>query len=127
LAGIGLERALKMFVMLANRRKDLNELMPDNTTIQFEIDDGREFYLNFKDGKLSVHDGRKDLPTATIRSDGESFIRIMKGELKQDEAFFMRKVEVTGPVTYLVRLNKMAQQIVNSGGFFTRLLLRFVG
>jgi len=127
LAAIGLERALKMFVMLANRRKDLNELMPDNTTIQFEIDDGREFYLNFKDGKLSVHDGRKDLPTATIRSDGESFIRIMKGELKQDEAFFMRKVEVTGPVTYLVRLNKMAQQIVNSGGFFTRLLLRFVG
>jgi len=116
-----------MFVMLANRRKDLNELMPDNTTIQFEIDDGREFYLNFKDGKLSVHDGRKDLPTATIRTDGESFIRIMKGELKQDEAFFMRKVEVTGPVTYLVRLNKMAQQIVNSGGFFTRLLLRFVG
>lgn len=127
MAAIGLERALKMFVMLANRRKDLNELMPDNTTIQFEIDDGREFYLNFKDGKLSVHDGRKDLPTATIRSDGESFIRIMKGELKQDEAFFMRKVEVTGPVTYLVRLNKMAQQIVNSGGFFTRLLLRFVG
>ena len=127
MAAIGLERALKMFVMLANRRKDLNELMPDNTTIQFEIDDGREFYLNFKDGKLSVHDGRKDLPTATIRSDGESFIRIMKGELKQDEAFFMRKVEVTGPVTYLVRLNKMAQQIVNSGGFFTRLLLKFVG
>jgi putative sterol carrier protein len=127
LAAIGLERALKMFVMLANRRKDLNELMPDNTTIQFEIDDGREFFLDFKGGKLSVHDGRKELPTATIRSDSESFIKIMKGELKQDEAFFMRKVEVTGPVTYLVRLNKMAQQIVSSGGFFTRFLLRFVG
>jgi putative sterol carrier protein len=127
LAAIGLERALKMFVMLANRRKDLNELMPDNTTIQFEIDDGREFFLDFKGGKLSVQNGRKESPTATVRSDSESFIQIMKGELKQDEAFFMRKVEVNGPVTYLVRLNKMAQQIVNSGGFFTRFLLRFVG
>jgi len=127
LAAIGLERALKMFVMLANRRKDLNELMPDNTTIQFEIDDGREFFLDFKGGKLSVHDGREESPTATIRSDSESFIQIMKGELKQDEAFFMRKVEVTGPVTYLVRLNKLAQQIVSSGGFFTKFLLRFVG
>ncbi len=116
-----------MFVMLANRRKDLNELMPDNTTIQFEIDDGRQFFLDFKGGKLSVHDGAKESPTATIRSDAESFIQIMKGELKQDEAFFMRKVEVTGPVTYLVRLNKLAQQIVNSGGFFTKFLLRFVG
>ena len=127
MAAIGLERALKMFVMLANRRKDLNELMPDNTTIQFEIDDGKEFFLDFNGGKLSVRDGRKESPTATIRSDSESFIQIMKGELKQDEAFFMRKVEVSGPVTYLVRLNKMAQQIVNSGGFFTKFLLRFVG
>lgn len=127
MAAIGLERALKMFVMLANRRKDLNELMPDNTTIQFEIDDDREFFLDFNGGKLSVHHGRKESPTATIRSDSESFIQIMKGELKQDEAFFMRKVEVSGPVTYLVRLNKMAQQIVNSGGFFTKFLLRFVG
>ncbi len=127
MAAIGLERALKMFVVLANRRKDLNELMPDNTTIQFEIDDGREFFLDFNGGKLSVHGGRKESPTATIRSDSESFIQIMKGELKQDEAFFMRKVEVSGPVTYLVRLNKMSQQIVNSGGFFTKFLLRFVG
>ena len=127
MAAIGLERALKMFVMLANRRKDLKDLMPDNTTIQFEIDDGRQFFLDFKGGKLSVHDGAKESPTATIRSDSESFIQIMKGELKQDEAFFMRKVEVTGPVTYLVRLNKMAQQVVNSGGVFTRFLLRFVG
>ncbi len=124
---IGLSRALRLFVMLANRRKDLKELMPDNTTIQFEIDDGREFYLEFKEGKLSVHDGAKDSPTATIRSDGESFIKIMKGELKQDEAFFMRKVEVTGPVIYLVRLNRMAQEIVKSGGLFTRFMLRFVG
>ena len=124
---IGLSRALKMFVVLANRRKDLKDLMPDNTTIQFEIDDGRQFFLEFKDGKLSVHDGVKEMPTATIRSDSESFIQIMKGELKQDEAFFMRKVEVTGPVTYLVRLNKMAQQIVNSGGFITKFMLRFVG
>ena len=127
MAAIGLERALKIFVSLANRRKDLNDLMPDGTTIQFEIDDGREFYLDFKGGRLSVLDGWKEAPTATIRSDSESFIQIMKGELKQDEAFFMRKVEVTGPVTYLVRLNKMAQQVVNSGGFFTRFLLRFVG
>ncbi|MDG7013272.1 MAG: SCP2 sterol-binding domain-containing protein [Nitrososphaerota archaeon] len=127
MAAIGLERALKMFVMLANRRKDLNELMPDNTTIQFEIDDGREFFLDFGGGKLSVHDGRKESPTATIRSDSESFIQIMKGELKQDEAFFMRKVEVSGPITYLVRLNKMSQQIVNSGGLFTKFMLRFVG
>ena len=124
---IGLSRALRLFVLLANRRKDLKELMPDMTTIQFEIDDGREFFLEFKDGKLSVHDGAKESPTATIRADSESFIKIMKGELKQDEAFFMRKVEVTGPVTYLVRLNKMAREIVSSGGYFTRFMLKFVG
>lgn len=101
--------------------------MPDNTTIQFVLEDGKEFFLEFKAGKLSVHNGAKDSPTATIRADSESFIKIMKGELKQDEAFFMRKVEVTGPVTYLVRLNKTAQQVVKSGGFLTRFLLRFVG
>jgi putative sterol carrier protein len=127
LALVGLERAIRIFATLANRRKDLADVMPEGTSIQFEIDNGKEFYMELTGGKLSIHDGHRDSPTVTIKSDKESFLKILKGELKQEEAFFMRKVEVTGPVTYVIKLNRLAQEVVSSGGFFSKFMLRFVG
>jgi putative sterol carrier protein len=127
LALVGLERAIRIFAYLANRRKDLAEVMPDGTSIQFQIDDGKEFYMELAGGRLSIHDGQKESPTVTVKSDRESFLQILKGELKQEEAFFMRKVEVTGPVTYLIKLNRLAQEVVSSGGFFSKVMLKLVG
>jgi putative sterol carrier protein len=96
-----------MFSFLANRKKEVKEVMPEGATIQFELQNEEQFYLRFSDGKLFVCSGRCNNPSATIRGDKDSFLKLLKGEMRQEEAFFMRKLEVTGPVTYLLRLNRL--------------------
>ena len=123
---LGLRRAMGMFAFLANRKKEVKDIMPEGTTIQCEIQIEKQFYLHFSSGKLSVHSGRYDNPSATIRGDRESFLKLLKGEMRQDEAFFMRKLEVTGPVTYLVRLNRLGQKVMSGGGFFSKLLINLI-
>jgi putative sterol carrier protein len=123
---LGLRRAMGMFAFLANRKKEVKDLMPDGTTIQFELKNEKQFYLSFSSGKLSAHDGRVESPSATIRGDKDSFLKLLKGEMRQEEAFFMRKLEVTGPVTYLVRLNRLGQKVMTGGGFFSKLLLKLI-
>ncbi len=115
-----------MFAFLANRKKEVKDIMPDGTTIQFELENEKQFYLRFSKGKLSVHSGRCDNPSATIRGERDSFLKLLKGEIRQEEAFFMRKLEVTGPVTYLVRLNRLGQKVMSGGGFFSKLMLKLV-
>jgi putative sterol carrier protein len=123
---LGLRRGLSLFAFVANRRDDLKGIMPEGTTIQFELQREKQFYITFQNLKLSVKSGRIDSPAATIRGDRDAFLKLLKGQMRQEEAFFMRKIEVVGPVTYLVRLNRMGQKVMTSGGFLGKLFVRLV-
>ena len=70
---LGLRRAMGLFAFMANRKKEVKNLMPDGTTIQFDLQNEKQFYMQFSGGKLSVHSGKFNSPSATIRGDRESF------------------------------------------------------
>lgn len=48
-------------------------------------------------------------PDATIRADAKTFLKIMGGDLDQDEAFARRKFEVEGSLQHAVRFRRAAE------------------
>jgi putative sterol carrier protein len=83
------------------------EIKSWNKVYQFVVKEGGEFYIEIKDGKITVAEGKHPSPIATLTTDEETLKKILSGELDAMKAFMMRKIAITGNVLDTMNLKKL--------------------
>lgn len=100
---------------LRNRLLELfdkaKERMPEvsswNKVYQFVVEGEGEFYIEIKDGKMEVKEGRHPSPIATLTASREVLEKILSGELDAMKAFMTRQLKITGNVLDTMNLKKL--------------------
>jgi len=94
--------------MIVNSVKEYIDTLPQrfvadaskgmNATFQFELSgsEAQTFYVQVDDGKMAVHDGASNSPSATIKMDSENYVKMVNGKLSGTMAFMKGQMKVTG-------------------------------
>jgi len=77
-----------------------------NKVYQFIVE-GQEFYIEIRDGKLSITEGRHPNPIATLSLSRDTLAKILSGELDAMRAFMTRQLTITGNVFDTVNLKRI--------------------
>ncbi len=83
------------------------EIKSWNKVYQFVVEGEGEFYIEIKDGKVNVVEGKHPSPIATLTSDKETLFKILNGELDAMKAFMLRKIKITGNILDTMNLKKL--------------------
>ena len=78
-----------------------------NKVYQFVLKDDGEFYVEIKDGKVTVAEGKHPRPIATLTTDSETLKQILSGQLDAMKAYMARKITITGNVLDTMNLKKL--------------------
>lgn len=79
-------------------RFDANAAKGVDVRFQFELSGsgGGSWYVEIKNGKLTVKSGTGPNPTATLRASAEDYVKIANGEMNKMLAFVRGKLKVDG-------------------------------
>lgn len=88
-----------------------------NATIQFDLsgEGGGKMALLVKDGTCIYEEGSAPSPTLTIRSSGETWLKIARGEIDRPRALMEGLFTVKGDMALLMRLGQIFQSRAPSG------------
>lgn len=74
---------------------------------QFKVSDGEPFYIEFKNDKAIVVKGEHQSPTATLILKKEDLVKILRGELDANQAFFKGILKISGNIMETLNLKKV--------------------
>jgi len=97
--------------------------MAGDRVVQFEIEGQQPCYLHFSKAGISFHDGRHDRPDVILRTKPETILKMLKGEIGQQEAFALKKIEVTGSMVDAMRFNQVTQAVLKSTGTLGKIFM----
>jgi len=80
-----------------------------NRVFQFVLDDGTEFYIEISGGQAKIGEGRHPQAVATLSTDSQTLMQILKGELDAMAAFMRGKLRITGNVIETVKLRQILE------------------
>jgi putative sterol carrier protein len=112
---------LKMFVWFANRTERAKSLIRGDRTVQLQIEGEKPCCIQLSPKKILVHEGQPEKPDVILRSKLDNVLKMLNGELSQEEAFALKKIEVSGSMVDAVRFNQVAQSVWPSSGITGRL------
>lgn len=69
-----------------------------------ELKEGRQVWLQLLDGALTVRGSASGAPDCTVRTDGETVLRLLSGEISPVRALMTRRLTARGDVGRLTRL-----------------------
>lgn len=97
---------VKKLVEKLNSNEELKkELKNWNKTFQFNITDGKSFYIEFKeDGSALLKEGKAPVANTTFTSTDQVMDDILNGRLDGIQAFFSGKLQVSGDLMLAQRL-----------------------
>ena len=91
------------------REKLGDEMRAWHRVFQFRLSDGTEFYIEISGGEVRIVEGRHPSPVATLETDPETLMKILKGEMDSMAAFMRGKLRITGNVLETMKLRKMIE------------------
>jgi|YelNatPaOPRAMG01_1025707.scaffolds.fasta_scaffold16104_2 putative sterol carrier protein len=74
---------------------------------QFKVSDGEPFYIEFKNDKAAVVKGEHQSPIATLIVKKEDLVKILRGELDANQAFFKGVLKISGNILETLNLKKV--------------------
>jgi putative sterol carrier protein len=85
--------------------------------INFELSDiPLGFYLEIKEGKISIGLGELEEPTLKIKAEIPTTIKLLTGELDGMEALMSEKIAIEGPATEAMKLLPLQEFMKKLGG-----------
>lgn len=106
--GVSVEQLKARFQELFDKAVErLPEVRSWSKVYQIVVEGVGEFYLEIKDGKLNIVDGRHPSPIATLSMTGDVLEKILKGELDAMKAFMTRQIKISGNVLDTMNLKKI--------------------
>ncbi|HZU20077.1 MAG TPA: SCP2 sterol-binding domain-containing protein [Gaiellaceae bacterium] len=99
--------AAKEFFDSLESRADAGKLAGMSNSYLFDIDGEGQWFVDVRDGKLTVKEGAGANADATITTSGEHFDRIVAGELNPTTAYMTGKLKVKGDMGAAMKLQKL--------------------
>jgi putative sterol carrier protein len=119
---------MKLIIRRANRIKEAKDLMKRwNRKIQFDLTDVTPFYVSVQEGLASVVKGRAEKSDLTIKGSRNGFRKIIKGELKFEEAFLRKQFETIGPIRDAAIFNRIIGAVLDTHKGSLPVLRRILG
>lgn len=83
---------------------------------QFEIagDDGGDFVVSVSNGECDVREARDANPTLTLSMTAPTYVDLAMGRITGPQAFFKRKIRMTGDINYALKLHTLFPSIKNA-------------
>jgi putative sterol carrier protein len=80
-----------------------------DATILFDLsgEDGGQWTVSIRDGKVSFEDGSPESPTLTVEAVAEDLKALVKGELNPMAAFMQGRLKVKGDMSTAMQLQKL--------------------
>jgi len=96
---------VRILLSFANRNQEIKTFMTGlDSRVLIDVKGERTYYLEFSNGKASVHMGTPEHFEAVIKSDKRTMEEIVTGKLSQEEAFNRRLVEMSGSIADAMRV-----------------------
>lgn len=119
---LSLPMMIRAFAWMANRNEKAKSLIRSDRTIQLEVEGEDPICILLSQNKVSYQRGRVDKPSVILRTTRENMVKMLSGELRQEEAFTFKKVEVSGSITDAMRFNQITQAVMPSSGFLVKIV-----
>ncbi len=119
---LNFEQMMKAFVWFANRSEKARSLIRGDRIIQLQVEGEKPCFIKISKDGFSYQDGLSEKPDVTLRTTRETILRLLSGELRQEEAFTLRKIEVAGSMVDAVRFNQITQAVMPSSGILAKIV-----
>ncbi len=86
-----------------------DEMKTWNRVFQFELSDGTAFYIEIAGGEVRIAEGRHEKPTAVLKTDPDTLLKMLRGEMDAMKAFMFGKLKITGNVIETMKLRRMLE------------------
>jgi len=102
--------ALKKIEEVAAKSEDVAaEIEGWDRVLQFNIEGGTPFYIEVKDGKLTVHEGTHDNPDLTFETNKDTILGILTGEIDATSAYMSGDLKITGALPDAVKFRTVIE------------------
>jgi putative sterol carrier protein len=119
---------MRLLIWRANRVKEAKELMKRwNRKVQFDLTGAPLFHVVFQESLASLVKGRAEKPDLIIKGSRKGFRKIIRGELKFEEAFLRKQFETIGPIRDAAIFNRIVGSVLDSHKGSLPVLRRFFG
>ncbi|ADZ92128.1 SCP2 sterol-binding domain-containing protein [Marinomonas mediterranea] len=88
-------------------RFDADEADDMDAIFQFDIDDGKQYFVIVDDSGCALSEGEHDDPTVTLEMDAETLKAVMGGELDGMAAFMQGKIRADGDIMLATKLTQI--------------------
>ncbi|MBW2609967.1 MAG: SCP2 sterol-binding domain-containing protein [Deltaproteobacteria bacterium] len=120
--------SMRFVIWRANRIKEAKEMMKRwNRKVQFDVTGVTPFYVMVQEGRASVVKGRADKSDLVIKGSQNGFRKILKGELKFEEAFLRKQFETVGSIRDAAIFNRIVGSVLESHKRTLPIFRRFFG
>ena len=119
---LSLPMMIRAFAWMANRNEKAKSLIRSDRTIQLEVEGEEPICILLSQSKITYRRGRADRPNVILRTTRDNLMKMLSGELRQEEAFTFKKIEISGSVTDAMRFNQIAQAVMPSSGILVKLV-----
>ena len=107
--------AMKVVFWYSNRIGEAKALMKGwNRKVQFDVEGMSPFYVMVQEGRSSLSKGKAEKPDVVIKANKNNFKKILRGELKFEEAFVRKQFEAIGPIHDAAKFKRIVGIVLES-------------
>ncbi|MCL5680603.1 MAG: SCP2 sterol-binding domain-containing protein [Candidatus Thermoplasmatota archaeon] len=97
---------LKETIQALDAKPDLKtEIISFNKSFQFNVSDGKPFYVDLSNGGINIAEGNKQSPSATITAADQVLVDVFTGKLDGVKAFMQGKLKISGDIFSVQKLS----------------------
>lgn len=120
--------AMKMLFWYSNRIGEAKALMKGwNRKVQFDVEGMNPFYVMVHEGRASLLKGKAEKPDVVMKANKNNFKKILRGELKFEEAFVRKQFEAIGSIHDAAVFKRIVGIVLDSHKGTISILQRLVG
>jgi putative sterol carrier protein len=105
-------RSVKEYFDTLSQRFQPEAAKSISAIFQFELggDTGGTYHVTVDHGKMSVAEGAHPAPTATLKMNGEDYVKMVNGQINGAMAFMKGQLKVTGNVLLAQKMQAIFPQ-----------------
>jgi putative sterol carrier protein len=88
---------------------EVAEMQDWQSEIQFDLNGEDPFYISIAKTHVELHTGRVDDPDVVLSGRSDIFFDILIGRLDPDEAYIMKKYDVSGSVVEAMKFRRICE------------------
>ena len=102
-------RAMQMLSGYMGSTLEVAEMRDWHSQIQFDLTGEDPFYISIAGTQVELHTGRADDPDVVLSGRSDIFFDILVGTIDSDEAYIMKKYDVSGSVVEAMKFRRICE------------------